>query len=320
KLHPQEEGLTGVHLKWVMNSHQKVLLSWAGAYLPDLSSVPKSEGGSLVSENPWWLTPVKSIIFGGQEMAVHYSLNKPSLSEVVNHPGWALQWFFEKKSFWTRQSFAYKPLNALLTASQITVRPDGQGGNYLDAQLYPYVAYQKLFTSEWGYEWGKNHIWLSYTYSDPEKKENEGNWIVQNVERAHILGGGVVFPSDRGYQWSVDFIHISGGQNNDDTDFELEESLYENLWRFYEAFRVSIKKDHFLNHPLSVSLSGTYDFRQKAGLFQGEASWAPLPNWSFFAQIDLLGVVEEDIADVENGFLRNYRSNDQLVLGMDYVF
>ena len=99
-------------------------------------------------------------------------------------------------------------------------------------------------------------------------------------------------------------------------------SKFEGRYRLHRAIKVSYGHDHvrLLGRTFKSFASATYDFLQNGAMVKLMAGTEWWKKYFVYLSADFLGIVNQSSVVKENGFLRQYRANDQVQLGMSYVF
>ena len=69
-----------------------------------------------------------------------------------------------------------------------------------------------------------------------------------------------------------------------------------------------------------AQIEGTYDSDQEAAIFNASVYYKMKLGMDIRLAVNLLGATSSDETEYENGMIRTYRANDNMNLGMSYVF
>src|SRR5690606_38860238 len=119
--------------------------------VPDRGAPLDFAGGRIHSISPWALSPPYLANVFGRETPIKYKAEIPKTQEVIQ------QWNVSAKikvggtdGVWASTAYAYKPMNQLLMSHQAFLR-NLTDESYVDATLFPRVAYHHLAAVDVGY-------------------------------------------------------------------------------------------------------------------------------------------------------------------------
>ncbi|MCB0343033.1 MAG: hypothetical protein H6626_02645 [Pseudobdellovibrionaceae bacterium] len=320
-LRPESQGLTGLHLESDHFKDQHYVLFVSPIFLPNTGVSVREERGSLLSENPWFQTPRSSFEFQGAPTDIRYSLVKPDVNAIVFQPGVALMGRWQMDHHQLQAAYAYKPQNPLMLAAPVRLRTYSSGETEIEVPIHPRSVYHHLATLEHSFTKGPLKTVTSLTYDNPLVSELPEDWLAQSIGRTFAVGGHGLWDWGR---WSsyLGARYVFGGDQKDKGQFALDESYFGRRYRWVEAWRAGLQLNTLYFKGLQVSgfMEATYDVAQNAGWYSVQCSVKPSVPWTFSLQADVLGIVDETPVAMNDGFLRTYRANDRISLGMSYVY
>lgn len=326
KLRKDSHGLTGVFLesRWRRGS---VLFFASPLFVPEFGPDHQIIDGDFYSPNPYFRPPSASLNFLGVDTPLKYSVVNPVESDVVLNESLAVRLEQHWENWFVRASHAYKPMNQMLLAGQFVFQHKEAGQQDIRVRVYPRVQYHHLSTLEGGWQRsGGLTSWLSYSFERPEFDSIPREWTYQNTGKTGILTAYVghdvnVGPKESSHVFAA-YSRVDGGDRPDAGEFTARETLFERRYQFIESAELGLRNGYWLRkqHRLSWGARGIYDFVQQGLAFMTDAAWSWGPQWQLYGAVDLLGIVDEKAAEVSDGFLGEYRSNDRFSLGVSYVF
>ncbi len=319
----EQAGFTGFSLN--TGGHNMHLLFFASPiWIPDISPDFKVKNGKFVSKNPWFKPPTGSVNLEGIPTEVRYDLDMPEMKKLLNHPMAAAQLEFRPTPLhFLRVATAYKPMNRLLLGFPLALHL--QDPNYVAINVKTRVVYQHVTTFELGQRDPEGLVyWASLTSERPVRDETPSDWTTQEVKDTVIgslyLGQDIRGSGQNATHAFVSYLHVDGGDAADKGEFVGDSSLFESRFMFRDAVQIGLRHTMPLFTPKYLThLRGTatYDFQQHGLMMSTQIKQALNKSWSASFAMDLLGLVDRS---GEKGFIANYRANDRVTAGVQYVF
>lgn len=326
KLWPERQGLTGFFFQAKLDRQWQLLVFASPAYIPSSGPQFDLKDGKIVSANPWFRPPVDELGVFDKKTNILYDVDVPAAEDVVSHAGGAMQLHWQDGYGFGSLGFAYKPMNQLLFKAPFSLRIDQNGNEIpLEVNVIPYVAYHRLATLQGGIKTRAGHkFWLSVTREEPEVDEIPKTWLDQRVLPATLTDIVYEHQVDPDYdvRFYLAYSYLDGGDSPSQHELVNGEYLFERRYRFQDAARVGLKNvwTRWFGKPLSSNAEFTYDFAQRGAIL----TTGMTVHWSRYFKVlfsaDILGLVDEGVARAETGFIREYRANDRVQAGLEYVF
>lgn len=324
RLHPQTAGLTGL---FVQGRGSDLSFS-AGllAYIPEFGPHFSTEDNRFASANPWFHPPASQFNYRGQISDIHFSLREPDAFDVINHPGGVAKLEFHRGSYFSRLSYAYKPIPQLLLGFPSRERMKMTANDdYMNIEINTRVLYHQVLDWDNVMQAGPWRLTGSLALERPDSDTGPEDWTSQQVRPAVITALGVSRPLEaegpNAARVTVSLLKVDGGDAPDGGDFASKRTLFSRRYDYQEAAMVELAKPWrgLLRRPLTTSVRAIYDRRQNGGVFCFESGMDLGEGWSADLQVDFLGLFAGR-AEVTDGLLSTYRANDRVALGMSYVF
>ena len=339
-LRSEQQGLIGLFLESQNTNHGFQYLVFASpVYAPEFGASYELKDGAFSSRSPWFRPPRSELIAEGDFVenieTIEYRLNKPEAGEVAfnGSAGLKLGFFDRESRFFVNSSFAYKPMNQIvLGIQQVQVLPK-EGEVPALVRVVPRLLYHQLYNLEVGVRESKGwNGYFSVTHERPEERlilEQEKtleNGTRQGVGEATLLSGSVGY-NISGQGTHATRVHLGvmnlwGGDRKDQGEIEGEDSLFSRRYWFQQAVRLGILNPfrRVLGKSIKSSFEATYDFKQRGAVFTSEIFVQMSRKVSVGGRLDLIGLVDSNEPEVQDGFIGNFRANDRFQVGVNYVF
>ncbi|OQW53629.1 MAG: hypothetical protein A4S09_06895 [Proteobacteria bacterium SG_bin7] len=319
-LKPEDQGLTGLFFKWKLpNVRMDLLLS--PFYIPSQGPSYVVRDGKFESANPWFSSPVNQFLIGNTMFAIRYNVKEPHANDIIMNPGIALRFSSLESSdkTWWNLGGAIKPMNRLELG--LTGRGDEEKYEY-DVEIHPYVLYHSLANAEYGWRLSNSDLLLTTVVEWPNAVSIPSDQSAYQPGRSVMISPIWVYylsrPQER--KISVAYIYRDEQEFSHVGDFQLARSASRGTRYFFkEAVSLSFQGRPFSNTPINLSAQSIYDFAKKGVLILGEINFAIAKKWSVVMGMETIGVDDDSISDYQNSFLQ-YRTNDRIYAGLNYVF
>ncbi len=325
KMHPQFAGLTGLFAETKGKSTSGTI-ALLPVYVPDFGPHFYVRDDVFYSANPWFIAPSPAYVFNGQPGDIHYMVNQPDTGKIISHPGIAAKVeTTPTKSYLTRVSYAYKPIEQLFIgfpSNRVVVADDE---TFMQVEITPFVNYQRVLSNDHIYKYKMWTFSAGWMHEDLLLDTPPSNWTYQTGGEAWVFHTGAsVFLEPEGptaTRLEFNYLNVNGGDERDQGRFAGDKSLFERRYQYLNAVSLSLKKSfrRGFKRPIDTNSKVIYDQAQNGGCVSLSVSQSFARNWRAGAQVDVLGVFGEN-ARVRDGFLSNYRANDRVGVEMDYVF
>lgn len=324
RLHPDVVGLTGVFYTTPSSGPLKATLGFLPIFIPEFGAHYTIENDRFVSKNPWFHTPASEFLYNGQRGTLRYSVDQPSNSEILNHPGGVAKAEYRARNYFSRVSAAYKPIAQLAMGFPSNNQVDLSGD--MNIVIHPRVVYDRVISNDHQYNLGPWTLSGSVAYDNPENNPGPSEWTRQEFAPAWIFSALVSRRLEdigpRAARVQLGLLKVNGGDDLDRGAFATDVTKFERRFQYYEAYLLAVKSDlrFGFNNPLENELRLIYDRMQNGGVVSFLSGLRINPNWRADLQLDFLGLLSRRPATVSDGFLSTYRANDRVALGMSYVF
>jgi hypothetical protein len=327
RLNSEEAGLTGAFVDLKVGP-TNFTLGVLPLFLPDFGAHMSVQGHEFASANPWFHPPASEFEFRQGRGEIHYSLKSPSSESVLNHPGLAAKLEFHQGPYFTRLSYAYKPMPQILLDFPSRNRVQIQAGSdFMDIEIQTRLLYHRVVNWDNVAQLGAWRIGASVTSETPDHDFGPDDYTAQQVGPAWIYSASVSRALEtegpHAARLTLGALKVSGGDLPDRGDFANQITLFERRYQYLEAYLIEVakpwRKISWLPGELDTSVRALYDRLQNGGVFSVASSLQLDRDWRASVRLDMLGLLAGP-AEVNDGFLSTYRSNDSLSLGLSYVF
>ncbi len=295
-------------------------------FIPEFGPKVTVEDGMLESRNPWFSPPTPSVRLFEQTGTtnVQYAITTPPTAQtveqfsVVSSVGW------EEDGTYVRVTAADKPMNQVLLSFSPVINL--QNSTSLDVNIHARTLRHQLYQMESGHDDdGGWHSHLSFVHEQPDPDPVPSDWISQTTTPANIYSGNIGYDlarsGSKATYLGLAFIKIDGGDVSDRGPFSGSSSFFERRYHYTKSLKTEFRTLLFSQgrSVLRGSTSGLYDFDQHGAVWSSTLEYLQDEMRAFF-KVDVLGVVDDASVAVTNGFIRTYRANDRVSLGLSYVF
>lgn len=318
-LKPEDQGLTGFFFNWKMQN-TRLDLFVTPFYIPSQGPSYLVRDGHFESANPWFSNPVNQFLIGNGEFNVRYQVHEPTASDVINNQGLALKFSsLEGNETWWNFGGAYKPANRL----ELSLMGKGSvESREYDVQIYPYVLYHSLANFEYGWHLQNSDLLMTVVGEWPDAVSVPKNHSAFQPGRSLMLSPIWVYHLNRmqNRKFSVAYIYRDEQEFSHVGDLILATAASRGSRYFFKnAMSLSFQGRPVPSIPLNLSAQTIYDFGKKGVLILGEVSFNIAPRWSLAMGMETIGVDDDTMSTYQNSFMQ-FRSNDRIYAGMNYVF
>jgi hypothetical protein len=326
KLRSEEAGLAG--LFYNQNTRPVAFaVGFLPVHVPDLGSRFYVEDDKFVSRNPWFNPPAAQFEFREVIGDISYSLDKPTLAEAANHMGGVAKLEVNGvKNYFGRLAAAYKPMPQFLVGFPSSNRVFvSANDDFMSVRVTPRLAYHTLVSHDSIFTIGDWTMSGSITREVPDQDASSEDFTAQQVSSAWITSASVSRPLETegplALRMKLGFLKVDGGDAPDKGGFASSTSLFESRYQYKEAYSLGLSKPwrSFARFPLETQVRLVYDRLQNGGVASFSAGLNFTKEWRADLEVDFLGLLNGS-AEIEDGFLALYRSNDRVGLGLSYVF
>lgn len=330
-LRPMNQGLTGLFFKHQFGSWE-LLAYGTPVFIPTMNPEIKEQNGGLVSDSRWYKTPSRSSSVLNKDTQVYYSLNIPDIKRLVSNPGAGarLKWGGLEDGPWMSINLSKKPINTLLMRYDANMAVTSSN-TYGEVVVGPAVGYHTLGGMDMGYYYSGGMVSVSYLedspkYQEPEKEAGK-DWVQQQPGALSIYSLHSDFNFETRYLsdaigLSFDYLRIVEKQTRDlDSLGGDRGSLLPYRMNFSNALSVkSVISSHLMGKRVLTHLKWLRDFDQLGTIIGAEMNVYPAQKWAFFMGADVLAVDDSSETNADPRFINQFRANDRVYGGMNYVF
>lgn len=326
KLRNEQAGLAGL---FYGQDTKPVALSvgFLPVHVPDLGARFYVEDDKFASRNPWFNPPAAQFEYRQVIGDIRYSLDKPTLSEATNHMGGVAKFEVNGlKNYFGRLAAAYKPMPQFLlgfpSRNRVLVTANE---DFMSVRVTPRLVYHTLISHDSIFRAGDWTISASVLREVPDGDASPEDFTAQQVSNAWVTSASVSRPLETegplAMRLKLGFLKVDGGDAPDKGDFASSRGLFEPRYQYREAYSLGFSKPwrSLSRFPLETQVRLIYDRLQNGGVASFSAGMNFTKEWRADLEADFLGLFSGP-AEVEDGFLALYRSNDRVGLGVSYVF
>lgn len=322
-LRPEEQGLFGVFFEYQNPEFQFVTYT-TPMFIPNMGIDVREEGGELVSESRWFRQPSDKYDLNGKIKSIRYKLSVPEIRNLVSKPGAGVNLGIGNKneSWWISQSLGYKPVNELILKREGYSPTDVKAVNVL---VSPDVVYHSLYSVDLGYTFQSFRFIASYLEDNPKDKIPDKGWVIQKLlpTKAYslMIENNVESEIIKNLKVQLGYLRIYGSEIVDiDSEGNRDVfTLFDIRTKFNNSIMLKGQGQVFsiFRKSIITKLSYLKDFNQNGSLVNAEFQVFPTKKWAILLGGDFISVDEENTS---SSFLNQYRANDRVYGGVNYVF
>lgn len=322
----REQGLVGAHV----GAHISNVGFHAGYYpyyVPNQGPQVYAEDGKIKSANRWAKRPPQQLSFASQNHDIVYAIRDYSISDVINHDGYAGSVFIDSPEKGARPliqvSYARKPISEVpISRDTYATAMDFIG----QVKLSPVVEYSKTSAIDLNIDGSLLKSTISYIEDHPENGTAVDGEALQHLEPLKIysvwLSTDLSQLLERTFIVELSYAEVVGGEIRDlMADGSLSITTFATQrTQFKKPLAIAFQSDVAIvnKKPVLTSLKWTYDSALKGSVLSGLVAYEAFRQVNVNLGFDILGV--EDNSSTDGNFLKDNQANDRIYGGLQYVF
>jgi hypothetical protein len=323
---PVQQGLIGIFVDSQLNKKTAISFFISPLFLPDQQPDFDVKDGQIISSNRWFRAPVSQVELNYGSSQIKYQVDKPDLDEVLIQSSYAMMLFYGDKQFgpFIRFSGARKPMN------QFHIGIDAQGIYLLDngdlaPKIKPIVVNHQLLTIETGIRNYDNRLVLSANWENFEDPNLAKSWEQTALVDSQYYG--ILFSQNltklKMPRSQLSFSYVTRNEEKDKNDSTvIEGNVTASTQRLMlkELVSVGIENNWSKSRKraLSTTVAYTYSFDDASEWLTGRVNYQLDSAWGLHLSADIFGTKNEN--ESASSFISQYRSNDRISGGFNYVF
>lgn len=320
---PIDQGLTGLFAS-VEDEKFRIVYFISPVFLPDQGPEFDIKDGRFVSANRWFRPPVDQAELKGTEASIHYRLDNPSTSSVINQGSQALMIEIGKvdEGAFFKFAVAAKPMNQFHLGLEPSL---AAASGDLTVIVHPYVVKHNLYTVESGYRFSEGQVVLSQTW---EKFENPN--LPDKYQQSELIDSqysGIVVSHDMSNlgvrRANLDLSYVRRTKATSSAQDTLivgsVESSSQRL-NFTNLYGAQFQKNIFRNYlnNLDFGIGYFYSVEDEGEWLHGEVNYQYDRRWIWNLSGDVFGAT--GVVDANASFISKFRGNDRMIGSFSYVF
>lgn len=324
---PEQVGLIGAFPE-IRSEHARIVGLLSPGFIPERGVNVNVQDGHFTSDSPWVIPPSNTVSLFGQNTSTYYSIDVPSIAEIVYHPGASIMAELREndargeRGFWGSYSYAYLPVNQLplgfeayLALSPIEV----------PVIFHPRVLYHHLNSVQGGYETAQWTAWASALVENPVRDETPETWTTQELtdSTAVAVGGQLRLGDllDNPTQINFSLLRQRGGNGDDQGQYATPgASVFEQRYPFQDAALLGWRSP-WIWSKLAFGTGLIYDFDHAGQIISTELTYKLRRAWTLAFGGDFFRSNEPgDGTEPGADFINRYQSYDRIHAGVTYAF
>lgn len=336
-LRPFDQGLAGAFLH-SQGKDFDFLLFASPLFIPTVGPEIAEKNGSLISQSRWYRTPVSSGLVLDRETQFFYSLELPELAKLAQQFSVAsrLSYRLGQDGFWYSAAVARKPVNTLSIQYDYSLAVTSSFSQ-AEVRVTPTVSFHDLATLELGWQGRDDRFVMSFfadsvTSPTPVNQidaqgSNQTDWLQQNPGSAS--GGAMKLESVRTLPFLTNPVEISlcylvtnvGASIDLDASGRARGSLFPDRFNWANAVQTQVRtQTSIFKKQLYTQFRWIRELDQRGTLVSLQNSLSLNSRLALQLNLDVLGVDDSSVFNLNPGFFNQFRTNDRIYGGLSYVF
>jgi hypothetical protein len=326
KMRPEQTGLTGFFVKTAENNNTRVNFFLSPLYAPEEGQRYEEKNGKVTSRNPWFRPPPPKAEIFDQVTDVRAVVDEPEAEDVVSAFSMAVRADHEvAENVTIGGAYGVMPVNQSILGYKYKLIT-ANGEQYARINIEPTFPYHHVLTTDVSTKADRWSTVTSATYESPFKVDRTPTKITQQIRdmvvASFTVGFNLIGEGATATQLYGGLIKAWGAVQPDGGEDTAGTTQFEVRQRWIEAARLGIRHPVWSKYRrLNNSFEVTYDRAQNGATLSTQAEYNFYDAWVATASIDMLGVFDSRTTiENETTFIRQYRANDRVSMGLSYAY
>ncbi len=190
QIHPESIGMTGFFYDY-QTPRFKFLAFGSPIAIPERGTPIEEKDRNITSPNPFWKPLPTQLTVLGTATNVGYSLIMPSMQSILLRPNFALRARYDfDNGLWFSLNSGVLPIHMVQMAAEPYL--DSASTGQLQVNIRPQFPMRNINTAEIGFDSpdGGWNLWVSGSYEQPFRFENQSNWLNPIITPTTLFSGG----------------------------------------------------------------------------------------------------------------------------------
>ncbi len=322
----ESSALTGLYIESAPGPFRFTVFA-SPLFIPENGPKTSIADGKFVSRNPWFKQPTPSVRLMDQTGTtdVNYSIVQPNIGSTIWQPSLVTSAGWEKHGHFLRFTYADKPMNQMLLSFPLVLNTLPTN-IVLDVAIRPRTIRHRLYNGEIGtHQEGGVHAVMGVIHEEPLRDLAMDTWITQTVGPASVyystLGYDLKRSGPQATYLGLSYLRVEGGDSADRGEFAQPVSFFERRYQYTRSVKLEFRTPLWRRGMTAVRSQSwsLYDFDQRAMIWSSALEYLER-DFLAYLKVELMGIVDEAQAVVTDGFIRNFRANDRVTMGLAYAF
>lgn len=310
-LNPENQGLTGLFFENRI-SEIDFLLYTSGFFIPDQGPGYELKDGQFESNNPWFQSPPRNILFQNQLLPIDYKIEEPKINDVVFQSSFGLQLKYGfKKGFFANFAAIYKPSHQISLGYKGVIVTDR-----VKITILPKTYYENIIAADIGYKHDWGMVDLSVLYLRPTNADFTNDFNQPIVSENTSFGPHIKLIANESLSFDINVL-LTTGQDIVEIGPEAKpDRVLSSKFTYRNAHELSATYQQIFNNKFKLSSQLIWRQAEKNNfqIIKSKNTIDLKGPWKFL--FDLILVETSD----ETTSISNYRNLDQLWIGASYDF
>jgi hypothetical protein len=190
QIHPESIGMTGFFYDY-QTPRFKFLAFGSPIAIPERGTPIEEKDRNITSPNPFWKPLPTQLTVLGTATNVGYSLIMPDMQSILLRPNFALRARYDfDNGLWFSLNSGVLPIHMVQMAAEPYL--DSATTGQLQVNIRPQFPMRNINTAEIGFDSpdGDWNLWVSGSYEQPFRFENQSNWLNPIITPTTLFSGG----------------------------------------------------------------------------------------------------------------------------------
>lgn len=319
-LNTSSQGLLGAFMDHRIGPF-KMMLFASPLYLPSQGPNFQISNGAFVPGNPWFRKPPENFVFSSEVSKIDYQIERPKDSQIVFQTSVGGQFGVDLTSQQQLQlTHIYKPMNDLGLAYNAIM---DISKDKAIVSINPQVMYHTLTSVEYLGEF-ENFELVGHFALDRPKNESvvwSDNWTHPVYKDAQIISESIEYKLFTNHRLGLKNMNILNGQVVEIGEWaDSQRPSITTRYPFTQASEVYIKNNWKLGNRewIHSSLSYMWSVKNQFELLKWKLKYSVAKRW--YLEMNMIFVDANELSVSNYNSISEYKNNDQVALGVVYVF
>ena len=320
-VNPSSQGLTGIYADLKSEDATQpwgLTLMGSWMFIPDQGAGFEIKDGQFEASNPWFRAPPRYAQYDSEGKIIdriEYNIIRPQTNDILFNNSWIAKAYLGDAydGFFVQAASAYKPSNQLSLGMDVRT----SSNEVVIADVSPKIYYHSIVSADSRLSNKFATIGLGMLRDKPKSPQYDEVWNYVEYGES-ILTSPYLELRYRGF--STRFSHLQIQSENTTyhgPKISKLEPMFTEKYPFKRAGKLEASNRYYWKKQQGMKLKGSYTQGDNGGfeIFNAGIEYQQSRNWTMHSQVLLL----RSDANL-NSYYSDYQDNDQVQMGVSYVF